>query len=54
MEDFSVRLGRRSKKFRHAEGWIRHLHYGYGAENDDPLRDALGGKYQASGKRSVK
>jgi LmbE family N-acetylglucosaminyl deacetylase len=54
MEDFSLRLGRRSKKFRHAEGWIRHLHYGYGAENDDPLRDALGGKYQASRKRSVK
>jgi len=45
MDDFSRRLGRQSKKFAHAEGWTRHLHYGFGAENDDPLRDALGKKY---------
>lgn len=45
MEDFSIRLGRRSKKFKYAEGWTRHLHYGFGAENDDPLRDVLGKKY---------
>jgi LmbE family N-acetylglucosaminyl deacetylase len=45
MEDFSRQLGRQSKKFRHAEGWTRHLHYGFGAENDDPLRDVLGKKY---------
>ncbi len=35
-------LGRRSKKFTHAEGWTRHLHLGFGAEADDPLRAALG------------
>lgn len=38
-------LGRRSKKFTHAEGWTRHLHYGFGAESDDPLRTALGRDY---------
>lgn len=38
-------LGRRSKKFTHAEGWTRHLHYGFGAEPDNPLRDALGRDY---------
>jgi hypothetical protein len=38
-------LGRRSKKFSHAEGWTRHLHFGFGAEADDPLRDALGRDY---------
>lgn len=45
MDEFSLRLGKRSKRFRHAEGWTRHLHYGFGAENDDPLRDVLGKKY---------
>ena len=38
-------LGRRSRKFRHAEGWTRHLHLGFGVETDDPLRDALGRDY---------
>jgi LmbE family N-acetylglucosaminyl deacetylase len=43
MEDFSVALGRESGAFSHAEGWTRHLHYGFGAEKDDPLREVLGG-----------
>lgn len=51
MDDFSRRLGKRSKKFQHAEGWTRHLHYGFGAEKDDPLRDALGKKYLRLSKR---
>ncbi len=42
MDGFSLALGRRGKKFRHAEGWTRHLHYGFGAENDDPLSEVLG------------
>jgi LmbE family N-acetylglucosaminyl deacetylase len=50
MDDFSLALGRQSKKFRHAEGWTRHLHYGFGAEKDDPLRDALGKKYLSNRK----
>jgi LmbE family N-acetylglucosaminyl deacetylase len=48
MNDFSLEQGRRSKKFQHAEGWTRHLHIGYGAEDDDPLRDVLGKKYLRS------
>ncbi|MBL9188646.1 MAG: PIG-L family deacetylase [Opitutaceae bacterium] len=43
--DEARELGRRSKKFTHAEGWTRHLHLGFGAEADDPLRDALGRDY---------
>ena len=43
--DEARELGRRSKKFTHAEGWTRHLHLGFGGETDDPLRDALGRDY---------
>lgn len=42
MEDFSLELGRMSRRFEHAEGWRRHLHYGFCAEDSDPLKDALG------------
>lgn len=42
MEEFSLEVGRMSGRFRHAEGWRRHLHYGFCAEDDDPLRAALG------------
>lgn len=41
MDAFSQHLGRESRKFPHAEGWTRHLHYGFGAEEDDPLREVL-------------
>lgn len=42
MEGFSLALGARSGKFEHAEAWTRHLHYGFGDEADDPLKEALG------------
>jgi hypothetical protein len=42
MEDRSREIGKLSKKFQYAEGWRRHLHYGFCSENADPLRDALG------------
>lgn len=45
MEEFSLELGRLSRKFRFAEGWRRHSHLGFCAESADPLRDALGTKY---------
>ena len=45
MDGFSLALGKRTKKFQHAEGWTRHLHYGFGAESDDPLRKVLGQRY---------
>lgn len=42
MEEMSLEVGRMSKKFAHAEGWRRRLHFGFGAPEADPLRDALG------------
>ncbi len=45
MQDAARELGRQSKKFRFAEGWRRHLHLGFCAEDADPLRDALGRNY---------
>jgi N-acetylglucosamine malate deacetylase 1 len=45
MEVFSQALGRQTKRFKHAEGWTRHLHYGHGGADDDPLREVLGRKY---------
>ncbi|HIG30835.1 MAG TPA: LmbE family protein [Verrucomicrobiales bacterium] len=42
MEDFSRDLGRQSRWFKYAEGWRRHLHYGFCNESSDPLKEALG------------
>lgn len=39
MEDVSFRVGKMSKLFTHAEGWRRHLHFGFCGEDDDPLKD---------------
>lgn len=44
MQRLCRRLGRRSKRFRFAEAWRRHLHFGYSAAEIDPLSDALAGK----------
>jgi len=38
-------VGGLSKKFKHAEGWRRHLHFGYAAREADPLAEALGRNY---------
>jgi len=45
MEDMSLAVGRMSGKFKHAEGWRRHLHYGFSATEVDPLREVLGKNY---------
>ena len=45
MEEFSLEVGRLSRKFRFAEGWRRHSHLGFCAESADPLQMALGSKY---------
>jgi len=44
-EAVSRELGKLSGKFTFAEGWRRHLHYGFSNENLDPLNDALGKNY---------
>lgn len=46
MDDFSRDVGRLSGRFRHAEGWRRHLHFGFCDEGADPLRAVLGRRYQ--------
>ncbi len=45
MDALSREVGKLSGRFRHAEGWRRHLHYGFCGPNDDPLREVLGRKY---------
>lgn len=42
MEDMSRQVGKLSKKFKFAEGWRRHLHLGFAANDVDPLGSALG------------
>lgn len=44
MEDVSLKVGSMSKKFTYAEGWRRHLHYGFCNPDDDPLKE-LGEDY---------
>ena len=38
-------MGRRSRRFQHAEGWRRHLHWGLSAQPVDPLAGLLGQDY---------
>ena len=45
LENLSLAVGGLSKKFKHAEGWRRHLHFGYSARDGDPLAEALGRNY---------
>lgn len=42
MDEASRAVGLRTGQFEFAEGWRRHLHYGYSSSEIDPLRDALG------------
>ena len=45
MDALSREAGKISGRFRHAEGWRRHLHWGFSSAQDDPLRQALGRRY---------
>lgn len=45
VDDMARAVGKLSKKFKFAEGWRRHLHYGFSATEVDPLREALGKNY---------
>ncbi|HEY0456859.1 MAG TPA: PIG-L family deacetylase [Verrucomicrobiae bacterium] len=42
MDDLSLAVGGMSGRFTHAEGWRRHLHLGFSAHDEDPLREILG------------
>jgi LmbE family N-acetylglucosaminyl deacetylase len=48
MDEFSRAVGKLSRRFTHAEGWRRHSHLGFCAEDADPLREALGRRYLVS------
>lgn len=41
MRDMTARMGRMSDRFTYAEAWRRHSHLGFGAEDFDPLPEAL-------------
>jgi hypothetical protein len=41
MAELDAEVGRMSCLFKYAEGWRRHLHLGFCAAKDDPLRAAL-------------
>lgn len=49
MEEISLEVGRMSGEFTYAEGWRRHLHFGFCGPNDDPLAE-LGGDYMINQK----
>lgn len=42
MDAMSFAVGKMSGRFKHAEGWRRHLHLGFCEEQTDPLRETLG------------
>ena len=41
LETENREMGRMSRRFDYAEGWTRHLHFGYCAENANPLVDDI-------------
>ena len=53
LEDIARLVGQKSERFEFAEGWRRHLHYGFGSEDADPLQNLgdaylLNEKYESS------
>jgi LmbE family N-acetylglucosaminyl deacetylase len=48
INEFARAVGKLSRKFKYAEGWRRHLHYGFSASDVDPLREALGKDYMVN------
>jgi len=46
MDAMSLAVGEMAGRFRHAEGWRRHLHLGFSADDADPLAAALGRNYR--------
>ncbi len=50
MGEMSAAVGKMSRRYKHAEGWRRHLHLGFSASEIDPLADGLGDNYQVNPK----
>ena len=50
MDEMSAAVGKMSRRYKHAEGWRRHLHLGFSANEFDPLADGLGDNYQVNPK----
>jgi LmbE family N-acetylglucosaminyl deacetylase len=48
MEEMSLKVGKMSGSYKHAEGWMRHSHLGFCGPDADPLKDALGQNYKLS------
>ena len=44
MEEMCHMIGEASERFQYAEGWRRHSHLGFAAEDSNPLLEVLGGK----------
>src|SRR5205085_1265429 len=42
MDEMSLDVGQMSGRFRHAEGWRRHSHFGFSARDEDLLPEVLG------------
>lgn len=42
MDQMSSAVGKLSRRFKHAEGWRRHLHLGFSPTDIDPLGETLG------------
>jgi LmbE family N-acetylglucosaminyl deacetylase len=49
LRDLSGETGKLSGRFESAEGWRKHLHWGFCGPDDDPLREALGDLIVESG-----
>ena len=47
-EKMSIETGKSSKRFKHSEGWRRHLHFGFSRNEIDPLAEALGVYYMVN------
>lgn len=48
MDELSEQVGQRSGKFKLAEGWRRHLHWGLSSQDNDPLAEILCKQYLAN------
>jgi len=44
LDEMSLEVGRMSRRFRHAEGWRRHLHYGFAVRDHELLGAILKGQ----------